>query len=313
MRKLLFALSSFLWLAAAHAQTGQFPAYTFWGNATGSRALPTTINLSQLIDGFLTCSAQGSIIYRGASGWVCLGPSTANKPLLTGGASANVAWGPYTLPASGTSGGIPYFSSTSTMASSAALGANQIVFGGGAGATPATGLGLGTTTTVLHGNAAGLPSWTSVVSADLNITTTSCTNQFISAISATATGTCSTVSASQLGGLGTNVGTALGTATGSVNGFPRVIATGTIALGTSAISSGTCGTAATATATNALTTDVIDVGFNSDPTGVTGYTPAAMLTLVIYPTANTVNVKQCNLTNNSITPGALTLNWWIRR
>lgn len=39
---------------------------------------------------------------------------------------------------SGTSGGIPYFSSTSTVASSAALAANAIVLGGGAGASPAT-------------------------------------------------------------------------------------------------------------------------------------------------------------------------------
>jgi hypothetical protein len=36
----------------------------------------------------------------------------------------------------GTSGGIPYFNSTSTMASSGALTANQVVIGGGAGATP---------------------------------------------------------------------------------------------------------------------------------------------------------------------------------
>lgn len=40
--------------------------------------------------------------------------------------------------ASGTSGGIPYFSAGTTIASSAALGANAIVLGGGAGTTPAT-------------------------------------------------------------------------------------------------------------------------------------------------------------------------------
>lgn len=39
---------------------------------------------------------------------------------------------------SGTSGGIPYFASTSTVASSAALGAGLVVVGGGAGVTPAT-------------------------------------------------------------------------------------------------------------------------------------------------------------------------------
>jgi hypothetical protein len=38
----------------------------------------------------------------------------------------------------GTSGGIPYFSSASTWATSAALAANALVVGGGAGAAPAT-------------------------------------------------------------------------------------------------------------------------------------------------------------------------------
>lgn len=113
--------------------------------------------------------------------------------------------------------------------------------------------------------------------------------------------------------LGTNVATGLATATGTANGFPRIIAGGTIALGTSAITAGTCGTAATATATGTATTDDIDAGFNGDPTAVTGYTPTAMLTLVVYPTTNTVNVKQCNLTAGSITPSALTLNFWVRR
>jgi hypothetical protein len=50
----------------------------------------------------------------------------------------------------------------------------------------------GTTTTVLHGNAAGNPAFGSVVSADLNITPTTCTNQFLTATSSTATGTCAT-------------------------------------------------------------------------------------------------------------------------
>lgn len=48
----------------------------------------------------------------------------------------------------------------------------------------------GTTTTVLHGNAAGNPSWGAVVSADLNITTTSCSTSVVTAISAGGVGTC---------------------------------------------------------------------------------------------------------------------------
>jgi hypothetical protein len=47
---------------------------------------------------------------------------------------------------SGTSGGIPYFSSSSTIASSAALTANLPVIGGGAGVAPAVGTRSGNTT-----------------------------------------------------------------------------------------------------------------------------------------------------------------------
>lgn len=51
---------------------------------------------------------------------------------------------------------------------------------------------LGSTTTVLHGNAAGDPTFSAVVSADMNITTTGCSNQFVTAISSGAVGTCTT-------------------------------------------------------------------------------------------------------------------------
>ncbi len=68
----------------------------------------------------------------------------------------------------GTSGGILGFTSATTVASSALLGANQIVLGGGAGATPSTPLGLGSVHVVLHGNAAGAPTWSAVdLSADV--------------------------------------------------------------------------------------------------------------------------------------------------
>jgi len=62
----------------------------------------------------------------------------------------------------GTSGGVLGFTAATTLASSAALTANALVLGGGAGATPSTPVGLGTTTTVLHGNAAGAPSFGAV-------------------------------------------------------------------------------------------------------------------------------------------------------
>jgi len=74
------------------------------------------------------------------------------------------------LKVAGTSGGIPYFSSGTTWASSAALAANAIVLGGGASAAPATtttgtgvvtALGVNTGTAgafVVNGGALGTPS-----------------------------------------------------------------------------------------------------------------------------------------------------------
>ncbi len=93
------------------------------------------------------------------------------------------------------------------------------------------------------------------------------------------------------------------------------VAAGTKALATGAISSASCTAAQTATATGTLTTDVIQASFNGDPTGVTGYVPltAGMLTIIVYPTADTFNAKVCNNTTGSITPGAITLNWRVDR
>jgi hypothetical protein len=75
--------------------------------------------------------------------------------------------------------------------SAAALTSNQLMTGAGGQGSQTLG-SLGTTTTLLHGNAAGAPSFTSVVSADLNITASTCTNQFLTAISSTGVGTCTT-------------------------------------------------------------------------------------------------------------------------
>jgi len=67
----------------------------------------------------------------------------------------------------GTSGGILGFTAAGTIASSVALTANQLVLGGGGGATPIPLGALGTSAQVLHGNAVGAPTFSQV-----NLTTT---------------------------------------------------------------------------------------------------------------------------------------------
>ncbi len=80
----------------------------------------------------------------------------------------------------------------------------------------------GTTTTVLHGNGAGQPRFGAVVSADLNITATTCTGQFVSAISSLGIGTCT----SPLTG---SVGTVLvGQGTGVASTYQGITASGCV-------------------------------------------------------------------------------------
>lgn len=121
-------------------------------------------------------------------------------------------------------------------------------------------------------------------------------------------GACPTTSST-----GGGVLTALSFSAGATGGYSTIIAQNTIALATGAIASGACTSAQTSAGTGIATTDVIDVGFNGDPTAVTGYIAPNMLAIIAYPTANTANFKVCNNTGASITPGAITLNWKVRR
>lgn len=107
--------------------------------------------------------------------------------------------------------------------SAGALTANQLVIGSGSQGMQSLGT-LGTTTTLLHGNAAGAPTFGAVVSADLSITTTACTNQFVTAISAGAVGTCTTalLGSAQFANQGTTTTVLHGNAAGNP-GFSAVV------------------------------------------------------------------------------------------
>lgn len=72
----------------------------------------------------------------GGSGTVTSVAASFTGGIISVGGSPVTTSGTLALTVAGTSGGIPYFSSSSAWASSAALGANQIVVGGGAGAAP---------------------------------------------------------------------------------------------------------------------------------------------------------------------------------
>jgi len=130
----------------------------------------TAATAPQVVNLFSGCSDSASQYL--ASNGTCQtasGSGTVTSVGLTAPGIFTVSGSPVTgsgtiaLLATGTSGGIPYFSSSSALSSSAALIANELLLGGGAG-NPPTPLGsLGTTTTVYHGNASGAGSFGSVV------------------------------------------------------------------------------------------------------------------------------------------------------
>ena len=123
-------------------------------------------------------SGQILSVVSGAPSWVTVsgtGTVTSVGQTFTGGlisvaGSPVTAAGTLALTVAGTSGGVVYFNSGSTWASSALLSANAIMIGGGAGASPATtatgtgvvtalGINIGTAGSfVINGGALGTPS-----------------------------------------------------------------------------------------------------------------------------------------------------------
>lgn len=105
------------------AQAGYTPIQLYYSTTTTNA--PSAGNLT---DGELAINtADGKLFYKDNLGAVqVIGWKTV--PVSAGGTGIT----------SGTSGGIPYYSSTSAIASSAALAANSLVIGGGAGVAPST-------------------------------------------------------------------------------------------------------------------------------------------------------------------------------
>jgi len=139
--------------------TGTSPVVSS-GGATPAISMPAA---TTSVNGYLTSTDWNTFNSKGSG--------TVTSVSFTGGIiTVATATTTPALTVAGTSGGIPYFSSGSTWASSAALAAGSLVLGGGAGVTPATtatgagvvtALGVNTGTAgafVVNGGALGTPS-----------------------------------------------------------------------------------------------------------------------------------------------------------
>ena len=157
-------------LTVAQGGTGQ-STYTngqlLIGNTTGNTLTKASLTAGANIT--ITPGA-GSITIAATSGSVTSVAQSFTGGLISVAGSPITTSGTLALTVAGTSGGIPYFSSTSTWATSAALAANALVVGGGAGVAPATvttgtgvvtalGVNVGTAgAIVVNGGVLGTPS-----------------------------------------------------------------------------------------------------------------------------------------------------------
>lgn len=137
-------LGGALTTAGALTTSGAF-GITLTASGTTSVTLPTTGTLVNTAVTALTSLVSVGTLTSGATGagfTVAFGSSTftGQNAVANGGTGL----------ASGTSGGIPGYTATGTLASSALLAQHGVVLGGGAGATP-TALAAGATGTVLTG------------------------------------------------------------------------------------------------------------------------------------------------------------------
>lgn len=171
--------------------TGTATSLSIGGNAATATSATTATNITGGAAGsvpYQTASGTTTLLAAGTDGYVLrlasglptwgidyTGSVTSVAQSFTGGlisvsGSPITTSGTLALTVAGTSGGIPYFSSASTWATSAALAANALVVGGGAGVAPATvttgtgvvtALGVNTGSSgafVVNGGALGTPS-----------------------------------------------------------------------------------------------------------------------------------------------------------
>lgn len=236
----------------------------------------------------------------------------ASSTILTSNAAVTVGQGGTGI-AAGTSGGIPYFSSTSTITSSGALTANTLVLGGGAGATP-TSLGAGTSTQVLHGNASGAPTFGAValttdVSGILPGANGGTANGFMAFSGPTTSTKTFTLPDATATILTSNAAVTVaqggtGIASGTSGGVPYFSASGTIASSTALTANGVVvgGGAGVAPST-------LFVGFTGPTSTVKTFTlPNASDTIACLGTAGLFTAQQ-NFSTATITSTAASIAW----
>ena len=172
-------------LAVNQGGTGQ-TTYTngqlLIGNTTGNTLTKSTLTAGSGVSitngtGSITISATGS------GGTVTSVDQTFTGGLISVSGAPITGAGTLALTVAGTSGGIPYFSSGTTWASSGALAANALVIGGGAGVAPST-TTTGTGVVTALGNAANATGGFTTINGTATLTNKRIDPRVVSAASA---------------------------------------------------------------------------------------------------------------------------------
>jgi len=237
---------------------------------TGQSLKSVRVNVGETGLEFFTAAGTGTVTSVGFTGGIISVATATTTPAFT---------------VAGTSGGIPYFSSASTWATSAALAANALVVGGGAGVAPATvttGTGVLTALGVNVGSAGafvtfngalGTPSSGTVTNltgtASININgtvgaTTPSTGVFTTLVATAATSLLLGTAGSAVGSVGFRNATS-----GTITLAPVAGALGTVTLTLPAITDTLATLAGTETFSNKTLTapKFADLGFIADANG----------------------------------------------
>lgn len=134
-------------------------ANSLLGNPGTATAAPSS---AIAIGSGLTLSTAGTLSSTAGGGSVTSVAETFTGGLISVAGSPITGAGTLALTVAGTSGGVVYFNSGTSWASSGALTLHALTIGGGAAGAPTPLASLGTTTTVLHGNASGDPTFAAV-------------------------------------------------------------------------------------------------------------------------------------------------------
>lgn len=200
-------------MADVRASVGVPAAAAFGGLGAPTLCAPlivdsTTGNIYSLKTGDI-------VVLAGASGTVTSVAETFTGGIISVAGSPITTSGTLALTVAGTSGGVPYFASGTTWASSGALAANAVVLGGGAGnppATTATGTGVVTALGVNVGSPGAVVTFNGALGTPSSGVATNLTG--------TAAGlTAGAVAVGGITGLGTGVGAALAVNVGSAGAF----------------------------------------------------------------------------------------------